>query len=286
MEIPQLRKAEHSGFTVLELLASVTVVVILVALLLPAIQSARESARKLQCSSRLRQLGIALHAHASSSRRLPAGWTLDASRSSAFGWAVNIIPYLDEQANWERNGFQRSLSTQISNVPAEPIAAFACPSDFSKLYFDLYAEADSHEKGGQSSTTVLATLPSANYAGVFGESDPDDVAGSRGEGAFIAERGIRMYEFRHGTSKTLMVGERTARKLPTTWLGFDVNGEDAQGRVTGNAFLGPNRNDADECEFDSRHLNGVNFLWADGHVTFITNSIEARIYRYSAHRFP
>lgn len=286
MNIARLRPAKQSGFTVLELLASVTVVAILVALLLPAIQGARESARKLQCSSRLKQLGVALHAHTSSSGRLPAGWTFDASRSSAFGWAAQTLPYLEEQSRWERIDFRRPIATQLNNLPAESIGAFTCPSDFSKHYFDLYAEKDAHEEGGQSSTLVLAKLPSSNYAGVFGESDPDDVPGPPGEGAFIAERGIRLHEFRHGTSKTLLVGERTARKLATTWLGFDVRGEDAQGRVTGNAFLGPNRGDADECEFDSRHLDGVNFLWADGHVTFVTNSIEPSIYRYSAHRFP
>ena len=168
---------------------------------------------------------------------------------------------------------------------SRPLAVFLCPSDLAEDDFKLYTEHDSHEDGGQSSTTVLVVLPSANYAGVFGESDPDDVSGNRGEGAFIEARRLRLREFRRGTSKTLLVGERTARKLPTTWVGFDIRGEDAQGRVTGNAFLGPNRSDADECEFDSRHWNGVNFLWADGHVAFMADSIETEIYRNSSHRF-
>jgi prepilin-type processing-associated H-X9-DG protein len=78
------------------------------------------------------------------------------------------------------------------------------------------------------------------------------------------------------------VGERTARKLPSTWLGFDLRGEDAAGRVTGQAWLGPNRADADECEFDSRHPGGVNFLWGDGHVAWLIDEIDAMLYRQLA----
>lgn len=284
MNAHQLHRA-NTGFTVLELLVSATIITILIALLLPAIQSARESARRVQCASHLRQLGVALHAYASNQQRLPPGWSADPLGVCAFGWAVDLLPYLDLRVEWERINHQGPVASMPTSTLARPLAVFLCPSDISKPEFELYAEGDSHEEGGQSSTTVLCALPSANYAGVFGESDPDVVAGYRGEGAFIADRGVRLHEFRHGMTKTLLVGERTARKLPTTWLGFDLRGEDAQGRVTGNAYLGPNRDDADECEFASRHASGVNFLWADGHVKFMGDSIETRIYRHIAHRF-
>jgi prepilin-type processing-associated H-X9-DG protein len=80
------------------------------------------------------------------------------------------------------------------------------------------------------------------------------------------------------------IGERTARKLPSTWIGFVLTGEDAQARVLGNAWLGPNRIDADECEFDSRHPSCVNFLWADGHFAPVADAIDAALYRDLARR--
>jgi prepilin-type processing-associated H-X9-DG protein len=80
------------------------------------------------------------------------------------------------------------------------------------------------------------------------------------------------------------VGERTTRKLPSTWLGFDTGGEDAPGRVAGSVMLGPNRADSDECDFESRHPGHVNFLWADGHVRAMADGIDQSVYRASGRR--
>jgi prepilin-type processing-associated H-X9-DG protein len=74
------------------------------------------------------------------------------------------------------------------------------------------------------------------------------------------------------------------RKLASTWLGIAIHGEDAAGRIVGYADLGPNREDSDECEFDSRHVGHVNFLWADGHVEAIADDVDRQVYQQSATR--
>jgi prepilin-type processing-associated H-X9-DG protein len=117
---------------------------------------------------------------------------------------------------------------------------------------------------------------------VFGTLDPDSVPGEAGDGMFVERRGHRAEEVARGLSHVLLVGERTARKLPSTWLGIAIAGEDAAGRIVGHADLGPNRADADECEFDSRHASHVNFAWADAHVTSVSDEIDCQLYRQSA----
>jgi prepilin-type processing-associated H-X9-DG protein len=146
----------------------------------------------------------------------------------------------------------------------------------------MFAEIGEHGTHAQESDDVLITLPRANYVGVFGTTDPDDVPGESGNGTFRQSRGRRFAEMLRGTSHVMMVGERTTRKIPSSWLGFAVEGEDAAGRVVGYADLGPNRDDADECEFDSRHPGHSNFVWADGHVAAVQDDVDHATYMAEA----
>ena len=74
-------------------------------------------------------------------------------------------------------------------------------------------------------------------------------------------------------------------RAPSTWLGVDVLGEDAECRLVGSAITRPNCEECDECEFDSRHPGGVNFLWADGRVGLVSDSVDTAVYRQSSQRF-
>ena len=87
-----------------------------------------------------------------------------------------------------------------------------------------------------------------------------------------------------GVGQTMLVSERTGRKLAVTWLGFLVNGEDAAGRVTGSASQTPNREEADECDFASRHSGFINVLWGDGRVEAVADSIDLHTYQQNAVR--
>ncbi len=155
-------------------------------------------------------------------------------------------------------------------------------SDIYEPRFALYREIGRHATGGQSSEIILQWLPSANFLGVFGTQVPDDVPGTSGDGPFLQARAVRFVEFERGLSETFLVSERTAAKCPSTWIGFDIRGEDAAARIVGQAWLGPNRDDADESEFSSRHPGCANFLWADGHVAPIVNEVDQATYRRMA----
>ncbi len=272
----------RSGVTILELLVVVSSITMLASLLLPAIQSARESARNLHCGNNLRQVGVALHAFHDSHRVLPAGWRLESSGRSAYGWATRILTEVEEPQLQEFVDQARPINELSPALRSAAPVVFLCPSDHGEAVFPLFAEIGEHGMHAQESTRVIVTLPRANYVGVFGTRDPDDVPGESGNGVFVQDRGHRFEEMARGSSRVMMVGERTTRKLSSTWLGIAIEGEDAAGRIAGCANLGPNRDDADECEFDSRHPGHVNFVWADGHVSGVQNDVDRLVYREDA----
>ena len=271
-----------AAITILELLVVMTSIAILIGLLLPAVQAARESARNVECTNNLHQLGVALHAYHDKHRSLPPGWQSESTQKSSYGWAARILNELEEPTLAAQFNCLRPIVETSEAVRSTTPAVFLCSSDSSEAVFPLYAELGVHAAHAQESTEILVTLPRANYMGVFGITDPDDVPGSSGSGAFVQNRNRRFTDMTRGLSQVLLVGERTTRKLASTWLGIATIGEDAAGRITGYADLGPNRDDADECEFDSRHPGHVNFVWADGHVASVHDDIDRQIYKQSA----
>jgi prepilin-type processing-associated H-X9-DG protein len=274
----RLRRA----LTILELLVVISSISVLASILLPAVQSARENARNVECSNHLRQIGVACHSYENSHRWIPPGWQLDPTHRWAYGWADNLLNYIEESALQCRIDRTRPMDQLNPRVRSTTPLLFLCPSDLGDPVFPMFAEIGDHGTHAQESADVLINLPRANYVGVFGTTDPDDVPGPNGTGVFIQDRARRFQDMFRGTSHVMMVGERTTRKVPSTWLGFAVDGEDAAGRIVGYADLGLNRDDADECEFDSRHTGHANFVWADGHVSGVQADIDREVYKADA----
>jgi prepilin-type processing-associated H-X9-DG protein len=229
--------------------------------------------------SNLRQIGMALHQYHDEHNALPIGWQWENTRSSAYGWGVSILPYLEQRDIYriiDRNDVLQSAANSEARRSYEPL--FFCPSDISTPTFTLY-----DEFLVSSGSTAIIELPTANYVGVFGTSEADDgIPAPPGEGAFVESRSTRFDDFEHGQSSTLLVGERTMARVPSTWLGVDIRGADAACRLVGNAGTAPNCRACDECEFDSRHDGGAMFLWGDGHVCLVSDSIDTAEYRHSA----
>ncbi len=278
-------RSPRPGFTILELLVTTGVIAVLAGLLLPAVQQARETARRLQCTNNLKQIGLALHNYHDLYRSLPMGQRPDAANRTAFGWASSILPQLELTALAALIDHEASVNAPANRMAREQTpSVFSCPSDLQEPRFTLFVDAGSIPGGHQPAETVLTVLPSANYVGVFGTTEPDDCLPMKGEGTFVVNHTHAFRDLTHGLSNVAIVGERTARKLPSTWFGVDLNGEDAGCRMLGNAWMGPNRDDADECEFDSRHPGSTSFLFGDGHVKSITDSIDTEVYRRLAIR--
>ncbi len=277
----------RSGFTVLELLVTISIIGIVAALVLPAVGAARESARRVNCVNNLRETGLAVHSHHHSLKRLPVGWEFDPSGSSAFGWAVALLPYIGQPSLHDLIDTGLPVGDVHNDQARETtLSLMLCPSDIVEESFVLYTgddEAGDDYHAGSSRGAVdggiLLTLPSSNYVGMFGTFEMDDqIPAPIGDGAFLENRKVRFRDFRRGQSHTLLVGERTMAQVPSTWYGVDLSGEDAPARLVGATLEGINKPYADECDFSSRHPGGANFLFADGHVDLITEDIDLRLY--------
>jgi len=278
------RTGSASGITILKLLVVVATLALLMSLLLPAIQTAREATRNTQCLNNLHQVDDALQVFHDTHRTLPPGWQPDPNNESSYGWASAILRELDEPNLDSQIDRARPVDKVSDAIRSTTPHVYLCPSDSGDPIFPLFAEIGAHAAHAQESINVLTILPRANYVGVFGTLDPDDVPGDKGKGVFIKGKGHRFAQVSRGLSQVVMVGERTTRKLSSSWLGIVNEGEDAAGRIVGYADIGPNRDDADECEFDSRHPGHVNFAWTDGHVDSIHDDIDRQIYRDLANR--
>lgn len=293
---------KRNGFTVLELLVSVAILGTLVATLLPAVMHARELTRLAQCTNNVRQFGLALIQYHDHVRALPRAWSGDGFGSRfAESWGSQILPELGVTTNARtlQGGLGRGLLESYELAADCRLSIFLCPSDIAEPAFELLTGGEPFESGLSTShaTTYQRTsrtrgyLPTANYVAVYGTVEADDFEEAStpngqtfGDGCIIHDRGVKLAELVRGTSQTLLVGERKMAMVPSTWLGVDLDGEDAACRITGSAITRPNCEPCDECEFSSRHAGGSVFLWADGHVSLVTDSIDTHLYRQSAKR--
>jgi len=277
------------GFTLIELLVVIAIIAVLIALLLPAVQQAREAARRSQCKNNLKQIGLALHNYHDVTNAFPPGWIgvesglPNIEGSNGFAWGTFILPYLDQSPLYNKFDFTAPMNygTNIDHL-RHVLSVYQCPSD-SKPDTFITEDADP------------VTLATANYAGVFGLTSPHDCetpygqAGSAltasgqcvSDGAFYHNSVVRIRDFTDGTSNTLMVGERTTWRNPHdasevvygTWTGAVPESEEAFARVIGHAGHLPNEGHHAE-DFGSAHVGGAHFVLADGHVRFISENMD------------
>jgi hypothetical protein len=147
--------------------------------------------------------------------------------------------------------------------------------------------ADPHEPPIGGGTFVPTELATSNYLGVFGTEDPHDVCDAPGspcigDGSFHLNRGIAFRDVSDGLSQTFLVGERSSKHAPGTWVGVLSGGEHAPARVVGVGAFPPNSEQSAEASFhnfSSFHPSGTNFLLGGGSVRLIAESIDARVYR-------
>ena len=277
-------KRQRSGFTLVELLVVIAIIGILVALLLPAVQAAREAARRMSCHNNMKQIGLALHNYHDTYNAFPMGWIglqapngpVYAQGDPGWGWGAHVLPFIEQRT--AVSSFNDHLPiTNVVNQAARDLhlPVYRCPSDAnSQEFFDL------PDTGG----SILARVPTANYVGMFGTRElaeclllgPGQQCVS--DGSFYHNSSVRFRDFVDGTSNTLFVGERSSKIESSTWLGAVPTADESFARILAITDHAPNDPGGHLDDPGSYHPAGTNFVFADGSVHLITETIDLTVY--------
>ncbi len=308
-----VRPSRRVGFTLIELLVVIAIIAVLIALLLPAVQQAREAARRSQCNNNLKQMGLALHNYHDVYNALPFGVRMGGGWGMSF-W-ISILPYIEQgplynQVNWNASNGTGFVNSNNQNSPLfnnVTIAMGICPS--SPLP-PLMA-------GGGGNYFI------ASYAGISGAAQgPNNTieTGSYGivssGGAMIPNGKVNFRDFTDGTSNTALIGEQSdwgkvngnntdirSGTVHTTWMGCSLSGSPGNNGWTGNDNRTPaittfryqiNTKDMTSGQYgniwnqsngvqsdmgcnkpiQSIHAGGAFVLMGDGHTKFMSASVD------------
>lgn len=283
-----MRITHRAGFTLVELLVVIAIIGILISLLLPAVQAAREAARRVACMNNLVQLGVALHNYENAHEVLPPGVVHPQGpiRSEPAGyhmsWLVQLLPYLEETVTYRHIDFSAGAYDQ-KNAPvrAVRIGQFRCPSDSGPL-----ATADNK---------VAVSTYAACHHDVEAPIDKDN------HGVFFLNSAIASRDIPDGTAYTLFLGEKTVTEADLGWMsgtratlrntGAPINSTDPYAGMPRGAAPGQPAPDGnakiEEAKaarlyvggFTSCHPGGSNFTLGDGSVRFLSEAINTGLYQ-------
>lgn len=269
------RSSCSRGFTLIELLVVIAVIGVLVALILPAVQQAREAARRTQCRNNLKQIGLALHNYHDQHSVFPMG-SGNTSGVSAWGFLMFLMPQLDLQTVYHTVDFDNPsccneiLSLQNATPPrpdptSQPLPILFCPSD---------PNAGRTELSGGGASFPCGKLHPGNYLGVSGDRSALCSAVTHGRGMLYSVSSSRFRDVSDGTSNTVFVGERDLPdNLSYGWL--LCGGAECEQYLS--TRFAPTRKS--HLSFGSWHDDGLFFLFVDGSVRFVNGSIDLPTYR-------
>ena len=304
----------RKGFTLIELLVVIAIIAILIALLLPAVQQAREAARRTQCKNNLKQIGLALHNYHDIFTTFPPGYIarnvtstdpVSAETGQGYAWSFAILPQID-QANMV-NSIDTNLNADdpgnLALAQSTVLKGFLCPTDPAPEFFDVTNAVGS-----------TIRMPSSNYVGIFGYGSVTMNAGD-GTGVFYRNSHTLFRDITDGTSNTLCVGERRHEHdfvsggspiaSNSTWYAAipGVTRPGGMGGMMASTTEGPasmilghcgqtmmmggmpmqmhaNPNQTNHIvHFSSQHVGGVQFLLCDGSVHFLSENVDYSIFR-------
>lgn len=304
---------KRSGFTLIELLVVIAIISVLIALFLPAVQKVRETAARLQCKNNLKQIGIALHGYYDRYNSFPPAYfsnlqpgTFPSQNANGdctwneigpgWGWATYLLNDVEQNNLFNKIQFNLDIKDPANTeARTTPLKLLICPSERKAENFTV-VDANGNPLLDVNGQPVMVAY--TNYVAMNGA--PNGVASDAydNNGAFIRDKGWKVSAFSDGLSQTLFIGERCTNMSLTTWVGAvqgavvpdlrypdlanqlsHAEGDSALVLAHGSTTHLPNNPlvfDADATA--SYHVMGVNFLFGDGSVHTINNTIDPYTY--------
>jgi prepilin-type N-terminal cleavage/methylation domain-containing protein/prepilin-type processing-associated H-X9-DG protein len=278
------------GFTLIELLVVIAIMAVLLGLLLPAVQAAREASRRASCVNNLKQIGLALQNYHDALGSFPMSYAARArffdgqtDTAPGWGWGTMILLQLEQPSIFNAVNFRLAVDDPASaTVVRSNLSVYLCPSDITTGPFSVL----------NPSGTAIATMTPSSYAASVGNDLTDTTIGLNndglGNGVMYRNSGVRLADLTDGTSQTILVGERAWSIVQGVWAGVVTNGTTRRGAMnrcpaTGAPFYSAAtlvhahghllNTDTDEDggldDYSSQHPGGANFVFADGSVHFL-----------------
>lgn len=290
--------ARKRGFTLIELLVVIAIIAILIALLLPAVQQAREAARRTQCKNNLKQIGLAMHNYADSFDGLPPlrNWGSPTwYEGTLHGWGVKVLPYLDQSPLYK----QYQMNVPFFDPANQPVVSqrlpvYECPSTPTTHMVDGLPVPPTYNRDPNLKGAV------GDYWAFYGYYDPVQFPNMpRQPGVLNSGRHRRFAEITDGTSNSIMISEKAGR--PEQWIrgrrqdstttsvpsSFDwtgpwasYNGYWVSGYSTdGQNLFGPCPiNCNNDLGVYSFHTGGAHTLFADGSAHFLSENMDLKVF--------
>lgn len=241
---------ERDGFTLIELLVVIAIIGVLVGLLLPAVQAAREAMRRASCQNNLHQVGLGLHNYHAAFNRFPPGAIEvrpEVAGGKQFAWSAFILPHMEQTALADRIDFNRPFDDPANAAAAaEVVSAYVCPTT-------------------PRPEPRINGMGVSDYGGIYGERIVSTNNPPRG--MMIHDQALGFRDILDGSSNTIMVGEDA--EFP--------DGQWINGRNLFDQAFGINQAPAFENDMRSFHPGGAMSLRSDGSTHFLTEQINLEI---------
>lgn len=297
------------GFTLVELLVVIAIIGTLVSLLLPAVQQARESARRMSCSNNIRQLAISLQTYHDTHNSFPINYGGNQAydnTNTGKSWLIGTLPFIEQGNLYNRIDFTQGLQSVSTNpndlISQQSIPTFLCPSDGLNQKGVMPGRANMVSPTDTRGVSNYKAVAGSNwawgdYSGISNNNVsakwPTDINGlDRGNGLICRNSDNQRANYTtmssviDGTSNSFAIGEAVPAYCTHSWWWW-FNGATATCGVPlnyrknqGPQYMAVNAGDwPNNYSFMSLHPAGAQFAFVDGHVSFVTNNIDFNIYR-------